>query len=388
MVAIIENRAGRFVPQTGGYSTFIPESLPPKDYRDLLLDENLQLALSNASAALARLDGVTQVLPNPDLFVAMYVKKEALLSSQIEGTQASLQGVLEFEAKMKSRENVNEIQEVINYIKAMNSGLEKLKTSTISVELFNEIHKTLITGTRGEQVLPGELRKIQNWLGVSGSILDASYVPPPPEYVDTLIKELEEFINSNIKMPPLVKIALIHAQFETIHPYLDGNGRMGRLLITFYLCSIGSLSRPLMYLSFYLKKNREKYYELLNNIRNKGDWESWIYFFLKGVVEVSNNSIETAKKIIQLKGDVIKKLMENNVGGNNAIKLVDLLFERPYITTKIVSQDLKISMQAATILLSKFQKIGIIGEITGKQRYKEYIFLEYMKIIQDGTQIK
>jgi Fic family protein len=189
-------------------------------------------------------------------------------------------------------------------------------------------------------------------------------------------------------MPPLVKIALIHAQFETIHPYLDGNGRMGRLLITFYLCSIGSLSRPLMYLSFYLKKNREKYYELLNNIRNKGDWESWIYFFLKGVVEVSNNSIETAKKIIQLKGDVIKKLMENNVGGNNAIKLVDLLFERPYITTKIVSQDLKISMQAATILLSKFQKIGIIGEITGKQRYKEYIFLEYMKIIQDGTQIK
>jgi len=389
MVAIAENRAGKFVPQKGGYSTFIPESLPPKDYRDLLLDENLQLALSNASAALARLDGVTQVLPNPDLFVAMYVKKEALLSSQIEGTQASLQGVLEFEAKMKSRENVNEIQEVINYIKAMNYGLEKLKTSTISVDLFNEIHKTLITGTRGEQVLPGELRKIQNWLGVSGaSILDASYIPPPPEYVDTLTKELEEFINSKITMPPLVKIALIHAQFETIHPYLDGNGRMGRLLITFYLCSIGSLSRPLMYLSFYLKKNREKYYELLNNIRNKGDWESWIYFFLKGVVEVSNNSIETAKKIIQLKNDMIKKLMENHIGGNNAIKLVDLLFDRPLITTKIVATELKISMQAATILLSKFQKIGIIGEITGKQRYKEYIFLEYMKIIQEGTQIK
>jgi Fic family protein len=271
----------------------------------------------------------------------------------------------------------------------MNYGLEKLKTSTISVDLFNEIHKTLITGTRGEQVLPGELRKIQNWVGMSGaSILDAVYVPPPPEYVETLIKELEEFINSKITMPPLVKIALIHAQFETIHPYLDGNGRMGRLLITFYLCSIGSLSRPLMYLSFYLKKNREKYYDLLNNIRNNGDWESWIYFFLKGVVEVSNNSIETAKKIIQLKSDVIKKIMENNVSGNNAIKLVDLLFDRPYITTKIVSEDLKISMQSATILLSKFQKIGIIGEITGKQRYKEYIFLEYMKIIQEGTQIK
>jgi Fic family protein len=389
MATLIENRAGKFVQQKGGYSTFIPESLPPRDYRDLLADENLQLALSNAAAALARLDGVTQVLPNPDLFVAMYVKKEALLSSQIEGTQASLQGVLEFEAKMKSRENINEIQEVINYIKAMNFGLEKVKASTISVDLINEIHKTLITGTRGEQVLPGELRTIQNWLGVKGaSILDASYIPPPPELVEPLTKDLMGFINTKIKMPPLVKIALIHAHFETIHPYLDGNGRMGRLLITFYLCSIGNLSRPLMYLSFYLKKNREKYYESLNNIRKNGDWESWLYFFLKGVVEVSNNSIETAKKIIQLKTDVTKKLIENHISGGNAIKLIELLFNRPFITTKIVSEELEISGQAATILLSKFEKVGIVAEITGKQRYKEYIFIDYMRIIQEGTQIK
>jgi len=271
----------------------------------------------------------------------------------------------------------------------MNFGLEKVKISTISVDLINNIHKILITGTRGERVLPGELRKIQNWLGVKGaSILDASYIPPPPELVEPLVQELEEFINSKIKMPPLVKIALIHAHFETIHPYLDGNGRMGRLLITFYLCSIGSLSRPLMYLSFYLKKNREKYYDLLNNIRKSGDWESWIYFFLKGVVEVSNNSIETAKKIIQLKTDVTKKIIENNISGVNAIKLIELLFDRPFITTKIVSKELKISGQAATVLLSKFEKVGIVAEITGKERYKEYIFVDFMRILQDGTQIK
>ncbi len=385
MVEVFSNRAGEYVLQKGGYSAFVPKPLPPED---LDFDDGLRVLLSNADAALARLDGVTYVLPNPDLFVAMYVKKEALLSSQIEGTQASLQGVLEFEANVRSHENINDLQEVVNYVHAMNFGLEKVKNTRISVDLINEIHKILIEGTRGARKLPGFLRKDQNWIGRPGeTIHEAMFVPPPPDSVESLMRDLEIFIDSKHKLPPLVKIALIHAQFETIHPYYDGNGRMGRLLITFYLCSVGSLSRPLMYLSFYLKKNKDQYYEILNHVRTHGDWGSWIEFFLKGVIEVSNNSIETAKKIIKLKDDTRNKLVENNIGGTSAIKMVDLLFDRPLTSSKSVAKELHISMQAATTLLAKFEKLGIIGEITGKKRYRQYIFIEYTKIIQEGTQV-
>ncbi|HJH30897.1 MAG TPA: Fic family protein, partial [Methanosarcinaceae archaeon] len=256
-----DNRAGIFVLQKAGYETFIPNSLPPKD---LVIDDELQLLLSKADGALARLDGVTQVLPNPDLFVAMYIKKEALLSSRIEGTQASLKGVLEFEAKLEPKENINDIREVINYIKAMHYGIDNLESDNLSPELINDIHKILIEGTRGTNKLPGKLRDFQNWIGTGGgTIHDAVYVPPPPEYVEELMSELEDFIQTPDNIPSLIKIALIHAQFETIHPYLDGNGRMGRLLITFYLYWKELLSRPLLYLSFYLKKNRNLYYETL-----------------------------------------------------------------------------------------------------------------------------
>lgn len=385
MAELFSNRTGEYVPQKSGYSAFLPKPLPPEN---LELDDNLMVLLSNADTALARLDGVTLVLPNPDLFVAMYVKKEALLSSQIEGTQASLQGVLEFEANVKSHENINDLQEVVNYIHAMNFGLEKVKTTKISIDLINEIHEILIKGTRGARKLPGVLRKDQVWIGRPGeTIHEAMFVPPTPDAVEGLMRDLENFIESKQKIPPLVKIALIHAHFETIHPYYDGNGRMGRLLITFYLCSVGSLSKPLMYLSFYLKKNRDRYYEILNNVRTRGDWESWIEFFLKGVIEVSSNSIETAKKIIKLKDDTRNKLLENNIGGTSAIKFIDLLFARPLISSKTVAKELHISMQAATLLLAKFEKLGIIGEITGKKRYRQYIFIEYTKIIQDGTHI-
>lgn len=229
----MNNRAGEFVLEKEGYEPFIPNPLPPKD---LSIDEGLQLLLSKADGALARLDGVTQVLPNPDLFVAMYVKKEALLSSQIEGTQASLQGVLEFEAQMKPRDDINDIQEVVNYIKAMRHGMEYLESGKLSLELINKIHKLLIEGTRGTNNLLGMHRDFQNWIGPPGcSIYDAIFVPPPPENVEELMLDLEKFIQTKDKIPPLIKIALIHAQFETIHPYLDGNGRMGRLLISWYL---------------------------------------------------------------------------------------------------------------------------------------------------------
>jgi len=380
-----DNRAGIFVLQNAGYESFIPNPLPPKD---LVIDDELQLLLSKADGALARLDGVTQVLPNPDLFVAMYIKKEALLSSRIEGTQASLKGVLEFEAKLEPKENINDIREVINYIKAMHYGIDNLGSGNLSPELINDIHRILIEGTRGTNKLPGKLRNFQNWIGIGGgTIHDAVYVPPPPEYVEELMSELEDFIQTPDNIPSLIKIALIHSQFETIHPYLDGNGRMGRLLITFYLYWKGLLSRPLLYLSFYLKKNRNLYYESLNDIRLKGHWEQWLKFFLKGVIEVSNDSIDTAKRIIELKQNLIEKLLKNNVGGVHAVKLIDILFDHPVITVTEISELIGISRQAANKLTSKFEDMNILTEITGKKRYKKYTFVDFVRIIEKGTQI-
>lgn len=380
-----DNRAGIFVLQKAGYETFIPNSLPPKD---LVIDDELQLLLSKADGALARLDGVTQVLPNPDLFVAMYIKKEALLSSRIEGTQASLKGVLEFEAKLEPKENINDIREVINYIKAMHYGIDNLESDNLSPELINDIHKILIEGTRATNKLPGKRRDFQNWIGTGGgTIHDAVYVPPPPEYVEELMSELEDFIQTPDNIPSLIKIALIHAQFETIHPYLDGNGRMGRLLITFYLYWKELLSRPLLYLSFYLKKNRNLYYETLNDVRLKGDWEQWLEFFLKGVIEVSNDSIDTAKRIIELKQNLIERLLENDVGGVHAVKLIDILFDHPVITVTEISELIGISRQAANKLTSKFEEMNVLIEITGKKRYKKYTFIDFVRIIEKGTQI-
>lgn len=378
-------RAGRLVLQKEGYTAFVPNPLPPPD---LELDENLQVLLSKADGALARLDGVTYILPNPDLFVAMYIKKEALLSSQIEGTQASLQGVLEFEAKIEPRDDINEVAEVMNYIKAMHHGIEKLGFADFSIDLLNEIHKFLIKGSRGTHKRPGKIRDVQNWIGVQGgTIFDAVYVPPPPEDVMNALKDLERFILEKDKLPPLIKIALVHAQFESIHPYLDGNGRMGRLLITYYLCWKGMLTKPLLYLSFYLKKNREEYYRLLNDVRFSGDWESWIEFFLKGIIEVSDNSIETAKEIIALKNNLVGRLLENNIGGVHAVKLIDTLFDYPLITVTQASELLGTSRQTANILVNKFEDIGILAEITGKKSHKKYMFVEYVAIIQKGTQL-
>ena len=385
MKTLKSERAGRLVLQKQGYLAFVPSPLPPAG---LELDENLQVLLSKADGALARLDGVTYVLPNPDLFVAMYIKKEALLSSQIEGTQASLQGVLEFEAKIEPRDDINEVAEVMNYIKAMHHGIEKLDFADFSLELLNEIHKFLIKGGRGTHMHPGRIRDVQNWIGVQGgTIFDAVYVPPPPDEVMSLLEDLVSFILEKDRLPPLIKIALIHAQFESIHPYLDGNGRMGRLLITYYLYWKNILSKPLLYLSVYLKKNRGEYYRLLNEVRFSGDWESWIEFFLRGIIEVSENSIETAKEIIALKNTLVSRLIENNIGGVHAVKLIDTLFDYPLITATQAAGLLGTSRQTANLLVNRFEEIGILAEITGKKSHKKYIFVDYVAIIQKGTQL-
>ena len=383
----MKERAGKFVTQPGGYKAFIPKPLPPSPA--IRYDEELQSLLSTADRSLARLDGITTVLPNPDLFIAMYVKKEALLSSQIEGTQASLEGVLEFEADLIPKENLDEIKEVINYVRALNHGIERLKELPMSLRLIREIHKILLEETRGAHRNPGQFRRSQNWIGPPGFPLsEAIFVPPPPDLVIPAMGELEKFLHQESNIPPLVKIGLIHAQFETIHPFLDGNGRIGRLLITFYLFWKEILSKPLLYLSFYLKKKRPEYYELLMKVRTDGAWEEWIKYFLIGISDTSKEAANSAREIIQLKDKLIAELYKNSIASIYAVRLIDLLFKTPLISTKEIIDKLKISKEAANELVKKFEKIDILKEITGKQRYRKYSFKQYIEIIARGTKVE
>ena len=381
----MDNRTGAYKSLPAGYRAFIPKNLPPVP--PIEYDDELHSLLSKADRNLARLDGITTVLPNPDLFIAMYVKKEALLSSQIEGTQASLEGVLEFEADLTPKDDIQDIKEVVNYVNALNYGIEKLDDNPISLELIKEIHKILLEGARGANLDPGEFRAFQNYIGAPGaSVSNATFVPPPPDMVQPAMEELERFFHIKDNIPPLVKIALIHAQFETIHPFLDGNGRMGRLLISFYLVWKEILSKPLLYLSFYLKNNRNEYYDLLMKVRTEGAWEDWIKFFLKGVSETSQEAANTAREIIKLKEDLILKLYENSISSIYAVKMLDFLFDRPLVSGSEIVEELSISSVTANELVKKFEKIGILREITGKKRYKKYFFANYVDIISRGTQ--
>jgi len=380
----VSERVGVFIQQPGGFEAFIPRPLPPDP--PIKYDDELQALLSKADRAIARLDGIVTVLPNPELFIAMYVKKEALLSSQIEGTEASLEGVLEFEADMKPRDDIKQVKEVINYIKALEYGIKHLQTARANAQLFREIHRVLIRGTRGSKKALGEFRRTQNWIGPAGaSVFEAHFVPPPPEQILAGMANLEEFFNRENQMPPLIKAAIIHAQFETIHPFIDGNGRIGRLLITFFLVAHKVLTRPLLYLSYFLKKNRTEYYDLLMQVRRNGDWESWVKFFLKGVGEVSLEAGQTAGHMIKLKQDLINRLYTNHISSIYAVKLIDLLFVKPIIDVKAITNEFKISKESGNELVKRFEQLGILRELTGKQRYKKYLFHDYTTIISRGT---
>lgn len=377
-------RSGQFVKQPEGYQAFIPNPLPPKPLIEL--DQTDQVLLSTADRTLARLDGISYILPNPDLFVAMYVKKEALLSSQIEGTQASLVDVLEFEAGERALENVNEVAEVINYVAAINYGLDRVKDLPMSLRLLKEIHTVLLENVRGGERNPGEFRKSQNWIGPTNLLTDATFIPPPPYEVDNAMGNLEKFIHEKSAIPPLVKCALLHYQFETIHPFLDGNGRIGRLLITFYLCWEKILSRPLLYLSYYFKRNRQEYYDRLNLVRFKDDYEGWIRFFLKGVVEASVQATETARKIMELQQTDREEILKRKMTTPMAVVLLDKLFLYPVVTVKDVARRLETSYQTANDLVKRFEKMGLLEEMTGAQRYRRFRYKPYLDIIIEGTQ--
>lgn len=377
-------RAGRYISQPAGFKAFIPEYLASEKF-SINRDDELIALLSDADRSLARLDGMTQILPDLDFFIYMYIKKEALLSSQIEGTQASLEGVLEFEANLTPKgEKTDDIKEVINYQKAMNYGISRLKDFPMSIRLIKEIHEILLNETRGHERTPGEFRVTQNWIGPSGSTIEtAAYVPPPKDEISALMADLEKYMYDGGRITPLEKIALIHYQFETIHPFLDGNGRIGRLLITFYLLWKNILSSPVLYLSYYFKKNRQEYYEKLNDVRNKDGIEAWVKFFLKGIIEVSRDASATAKEIIALKEGLIEKYSSVSV---HAVRLINYLFHFPFVNSRKVAQYLKVSKQTALILIKVFEKNGVLKEFTGKKKWKEYLFLDYVALIKKGTE--
>lgn len=383
---IMNDRAGYLVEQSGGYRAFIPKPLPPNP--PLAMDDELIDLLSRANLSIARFDGLTANLPNRDLFVAMFVKKEALMSSQIEGTQASLEGVLEFEANMIPRDDIDDVVEVVNYVKAMNYGIERLEEFPMSLRLIREIHEILLQGARGKDKNPGEFRTTQNWIGPKGATLkDAFYVPPPHIEAKEAMGELEKFIHKEDNTPDLIKAALIHSQFETIHPFLDGNGRVGRLLIIFYLVWKGVLSQPLLYLSYFLKMNQSEYYDRLTRIRTNGDFEGWVKFVLKGIIETSTEQVKTANEIIALREGLLKQLYREANGSIYNIRLVDLLFVKPIISTKAIVEEFGITKETANQLIRKFETDGIIKEITGKKRYMKFVFSKYVEIIGRGTQI-
>lgn len=375
-------RAGEYVNQVGGYKAFVPKPLPPEP--PIQLDNEMLQLLSQADRELGRLDGASEILPNVDLFVAMYVNKEAVLSSQIEGTQASLIDVLAFEADAAIPENPQDIEEVINYIGALNYGLERLNTLPLSLRLIREIHGLLLQGVRGANHHPGEFRTSQNWIGhLGGTIGTARFVPPSPTEMNGALNNLESFTHKEKTIPILLKVGLVHAQFETIHPFLDGNGRMGRLLITFILCYEGILRKPLLYLSHFFKANRSEYYEYLQRIRDEGDWETWLKFFLRGVFEVAQEATTTARNIVQLRErhrNIVATHL-SRLGGT--YQLLEHLYQRPIITVNGAAKVTGLSYANANRLITKFQEYGLLRKMDKYQRNRRYIYSEYLAMFSD-----
>ncbi len=374
-------RSGTFVRQPQGYSAFIPRPLPPDPPVDI--DTELWTALSRADRALGRLDGSTEVLPNPDLFVAMYVRQEAVLSSQIEGTQASLTDILEYEADAARRGLPGDVWEVVNYIRAMNYGLERLSSLPLSLRLLREIHAELLRDGRGSRKNPGEFRDSQNWIGAGMAPLEqAVFVPPPPAEMLRAMGELELFLHDSQPMPVLVKCGLIHAQFETIHPFLDGNGRVGRLLITFFLVQQGILRRPLLYLSYYFKQHRDEYYDLLQAVRTRGNWESWLKFFLRAVAEVANSATETARRILRLREEHRELIRSRAAGKANAEHLLDHLFEQPILNVRQAADLVEVSFPTANSLIGQLAELGLLKELTGSPRKRLFAYQRYLDLFE------
>jgi Fic family protein len=379
----MKRESGRYIRQVEGYAAFLPKDLPPTPA--IVIDDEMRVLLSAADRALGRLDGSIEALPNAELFVFMYVRKEAVLSSQIEGTQASLGDVLAVEAQLFDPTRPDDTEEILNYVAALNYGLDRLATLPLSLRLVREIHARLMQGVRGQHATPGEFRRSQNWIGPPGATLkNATFVPPTPKDLPDLLGAFEGYLHIQDNIPLLIRLGLIHAQFETLHPFLDGNGRMGRLLITFCLCQQAALAKPVLYLSHYMKRHRSRYYDHLQSVRDHGDWEGWLKFFLIGVSEVANEAVDTARKIVQMREADRQTLIDNlGRGTANGLKLLESLYQRPIFTVATVSGLLGVSSQAANTLTDRFQELGLVSEITGNKRNRVFRYDTYVALFTD-----
>jgi Fic family protein len=371
-------RAGRYTRQNG-YRTFVPAPLPPDP--PLKLDEEMATLLEQANLALGRLDGLAQILPNPELFVSMYVRKEAVLSSQIEGTQASLIDILQFESEAADQEASPDVSEVVCYIQALQLGLSRIASEPISLTLICDMHRTLLSQGRGADRQPGEFRTVQNWIGPVGGIARATFVPPPPEKLGEALSQLVEFANQPQRLPAVIRAGMLHVQFETIHPFLDGNGRTGRLLLTLLLCQWKILTQPLLYISEYFKQRRAEYYDRLQAVRDSGDWEGWTRFYLRGVAQVAGEAAATAGKIVRLLEkhcQLITAQLKRTSG--TALALLEDLFQRPVVTIRTVERLTGLSFGNAGKLVARLVEIGILAEMTGQQRRRRYRYSEYLSL--------
>ena len=374
--------SGQFAMQPEGFRAFIPQNLPPDP--QIQIDGTMQQLLSRADRSLCRLDGSAEVLPNVDLFVFMYVRKEAVLSSQIEGTQASLDDVLAAEANIYDPNRPDDTEEILNYIAALNHGLTRLPELPLSLRLIRELHLRLMQGVCGQKAEPGEFRSRQNWIGPKGANLqNATFVPPPPAELPELLAAFERYLHEDDDLPPLIRLALIHAQFETIHPFLDGNGRIGRLLITFWLCERALLQKPVLYLSHYLKRHRATYYDLLTSIRTEGRWEDWINFFLQGVAEVADEAAQTARKFISMREEHRQLLVNMRRGSPGALALLESLYQKPVVTVATVAARIGVSGQSANLLTERFVELGLLKEITGQKRNRVFRYEPYLDLFTD-----
>ncbi|MBX4994869.1 Fic family protein [Rhizobium binae] len=380
-----KNRLGRFVETTAASETvsaFVPPPLPPEPAIDVL---SLLERLSLAERALGRLDGITMLLPRQELFLYMYVRKEAVLSSQIEGTQSTLSDLLRFETEAQAGQPVDDIREVSNYVDAMMYGLERLETLPMSLRLIREMHARLLQSGRGGSKDPGEFRRSQNWIGGTRPG-NALFVPPPLTEMAGCLDAFEHFIHDDrSRLPALIKAGLLHVQFETIHPFLDGNGRIGRLLVTLYLCMNGVLRKPLLYLSLYLKSHRREYYRLLQEVREQGNWEAWLDFFLAGVADTANQAFEAATQIVALfKEDRERITMESDRAGS-ALRIHELFQQNPFHTANQIVQITGLSAPTVNAALADLERLGIVDEVTGRKRGRVFSYRRYLAILSEGT---
>ncbi len=353
--------------------------MPPIDVLALLAQIGI------ADRALGRLDGITMLLPRKELFLYMYVRKEAVLSSQIEGTQSTLADLLQFETEARAGRPFDDVREVSNYVDAMMYGLNRLDELPLSLRLVREMHERLLRGGRGDSKDPGEFRRSQNWLG-GNRPGNAFYVPPPVSELPECLDAFERFLHADDpSLPPLIRAGLLHVQFETIHPFLDGNGRIGRLLITLYLCVHGILREPLLYLSLYLKTHRADYYRLLQEVRENGSWEAWLDFFLIGVAETANQAFEAATRIV----DLFKRDRERITGGSDRVgstlRLHEIFQTQPYATANDLVKRTGLTVPTVNAALTDLQRLGVINEITGRRRGRVFSYPAYLAILNEGT---